>query len=191
MYQHFLAFARDMNWGWKSPNNSRMKSETERLIKLFQMCSRCQGGLTHIKKTSPSPVGHHIPVLLAAVRAPFQTQGKVWVCQIRARMLQEEGGWCRDSWQFELWLNCRRECTERLERVGVKKKHPFLSHMASSHFHTFFYSLSKTNNVFLTFFVPQALFSSHSALGEWRCAASCRQQMKSILYLVKAWTPLK
>lgn len=27
----------------------------------------------------------------------------------------------RDSWQCELWLNYRRECTERLETVGVKK----------------------------------------------------------------------
>lgn len=39
------------------------------------------------------------------------------------QVLHGEGGGGRwgDSWQCELWLNCRRECTERLETVGVKK----------------------------------------------------------------------
>lgn len=55
------------------------------------------------------------------------------------------GGWWGDSWQCELWLNCRRECTERLETVGVKKLKPLLQSVIRSRqwsrFQTFLYTL--------------------------------------------------
>lgn len=56
------------------------------------------------------------------------------------------------SWQCELWLNRGRECTERLETVGVKKTpssffHPSYNNRQWSGFH----ALPVTNNLFRTF----------------------------------------
>lgn len=111
-------------------------------------------------------------------------------------MMKDGGGWWGDSWHCELWLNCRRECTERLETVGVKETpSPFFNQSYGPDNGLVFRHSSMHCQgpiIFsLLFLVPRGLFSSHSALGEWRHAASRRQQMKRILYLVKAWNLLK
>lgn len=61
----------------------------------------------------------------------------VYVWNVRLYALDSQSatrgrlGWVMggDSSQCELWLNCGRECTERLETVGVKK----LSQSSISH----------------------------------------------------------
>lgn len=97
----------------------------------------------------------------------------VYVWNVRQRvcigfyMGKVGGWWWGDSWQCELRLNCRRECTERLETVGVKQLQPRLQSVIQpwqwSSFQTFLYALSMTNILFFFFFfffLPQA-FSHH------------------------------